>query len=141
MGERGQEVRTRCDSDHSATGLNGARDHEPSRQLVLLSSPFRRRCWNSGKVQLPLLRRYPVTSNRRTIPGNCYMWSAPKQPFVLPVRVRSFEDAYSCNVNKDPAAPRLDGTTAQSIETALSGATDRLVRSLVEVLRQGNIRW
>ena len=28
------------------------------------------------------------------IPGNCYMWSAPKQPFVLPVRVRNFEDIY-----------------------------------------------
>jgi DNA helicase HerA-like ATPase len=75
------------------------------------------------------------------IPGNCYMWSAPKQPFVLPVRVRSFEDAYSCNVNKDPTARRLDGTTAQSIESALSGAVDRLVKSLVEVLRQGNIKW
>ena len=33
------------------------------------------------------------------IPGNCYMWSAPKQPFVLPVRIRSFEDLYKENVN------------------------------------------
>ena len=24
------------------------------------------------------------------IPGNCYMWSAPHQPFVLPVRLRDF---------------------------------------------------
>ena len=24
------------------------------------------------------------------IPGNCYFWSAPDQPFVLPVRVREF---------------------------------------------------
>jgi len=35
------------------------------------------------------------------IPGNCFMWSAPKQPFVLPVRIRSFEDIYSDFVNKD----------------------------------------
>jgi len=75
------------------------------------------------------------------IPGNCYMWSAPKQPFVLPVRVRSFEDAYRGNVNSNKAAIRLDGTTAQSIEKALSGAIDRLVRNLAEGLKQGNIRW
>ncbi len=24
------------------------------------------------------------------IQGNCYMWSAPKQPFVFPVRIRRF---------------------------------------------------
>ena len=33
------------------------------------------------------------------IPGNCYMWSAPKQPFVLPVRIRNFEELYGKNVN------------------------------------------
>jgi len=75
------------------------------------------------------------------IPGNCYMWSAPKQPFVLPVRVRSFEEAYSGHVNNDRAAPRLHGTTAQAIETALSGAIDRLARDLAKALGQGNIKW
>jgi DNA helicase HerA-like ATPase len=35
------------------------------------------------------------------IQGNCYMWSAPKQPFVLPVRIRSFEETYGKNVDKD----------------------------------------
>jgi hypothetical protein len=38
------------------------------------------------------------------IQGNCYMWSAPKQPFVLPVRIRSFEELYSKFVNKDKEA-------------------------------------
>jgi uncharacterized protein DUF87 len=75
------------------------------------------------------------------IPGNCYMWSAPKQPFVLPVRVKSFEDAYSRNVNRDQAALRLDDTTAQTIEKALSGASERLVKSLVDGLKQPNIKW
>ena len=28
------------------------------------------------------------------IPGNCYFWSAPHQPFVLPVRIKNFEDQY-----------------------------------------------
>ena len=35
------------------------------------------------------------------IPGNCYMWSAPKQPFVLPVRIRNFEEKYGKNVNNN----------------------------------------
>ena len=37
------------------------------------------------------------------IQGNCYMWSAPKQPFVLPVRIRDFEALYKKNIvdNKD----------------------------------------
>lgn len=75
------------------------------------------------------------------IPGNCYMWSAPKQPFVLPVRVKSFEDAYSGNVVSDKSARRLADTTAQSIDKALSGATERLVHSLVESLKQPNVKW
>lgn len=33
--------------------------------------------------------------------GNCYMWSAPKQPFVLPVRIRGFEELYAKNVSSD----------------------------------------
>jgi uncharacterized protein len=32
------------------------------------------------------------------IAGNCYMWSAPKQPFVLPVRIRNFESEYKENI-------------------------------------------
>ena len=32
------------------------------------------------------------------IQGNCYMWSAPKQPFVLPVRIRDFELLYKKNI-------------------------------------------
>lgn len=36
--------------------------------------------------------------------GNCYMWSAPKQPFVLPVRIRGFEELYAKNVSSDPNA-------------------------------------
>lgn len=36
--------------------------------------------------------------------GNCYMWSAPKQPFVLPVRIRSFEELYMKNVSTDSSA-------------------------------------
>jgi DNA helicase HerA-like ATPase len=40
------------------------------------------------------------------IQGNCYMWSAPKQPFVLPVRIRDFEMLYKDEIikNKDEEA-------------------------------------
>jgi len=75
------------------------------------------------------------------IPGNCYMWSAPKQPFVLPVRVRSFEELYVGNIKREQTVARLDGTKAQDIENALSGALDRLTQSLAEALRQPNIKW
>lgn len=40
------------------------------------------------------------------IPGNCYMWTS-KQPFVLPLRVRSFEEEYGQHIGKTqgPKAP------------------------------------
>ncbi|MGH7976226.1 MAG: ATP-binding protein [Limisphaerales bacterium] len=36
------------------------------------------------------------------IPGNCYFWSAPNQPFVLPARVRNFEEI--CQLAAEPPA-------------------------------------
>jgi hypothetical protein len=36
------------------------------------------------------------------IPGNCYFWSAPSQPFVLPARVCNFESV--CLLSSEPAA-------------------------------------
>lgn len=65
------------------------------------------------------------------IPGNCFMWSAPHQPFVLPVRVRSFEGLYGKNVVADPAASRVAGTLAAHVQESISGALDRLARALV----------
>jgi len=47
------------------------------------------------------------------IPGNCFMWSAPHQPFVLPVRIRSFEAAYRKNINAAPGADRIPDVGAQ----------------------------
>ncbi len=37
--------------------------------------------------------------------GNCYMWSAPAQPFVLPVKIHSFENLYKQYIvgNENPA--------------------------------------
>src|SRR5438876_2473662 len=35
------------------------------------------------------------------IPGNCYFWSAPNQPFVLPVRVCNFETVCRMSTRTD----------------------------------------
>lgn len=77
------------------------------------------------------------------IPGNCFMWSAPHQPFVLPVRVRSFEDLYKGNVRKDGAPPEstISTTAAQVVTAALTGARDRLKEGLKQALRATNVKW
>jgi uncharacterized protein len=68
------------------------------------------------------------------IPGNCFMWSAPKQPFVLPVRVRSFEELYRRNVNSDKKSGAVEGTLAEAITRTTAGALDRLAQALVPLL-------
>jgi hypothetical protein len=75
------------------------------------------------------------------IAGNCFMWSAPHQPFVLPVRVRSFEEIYGRNIKADPQAKSLVGTRAQSILKAMSGALDRLKDGLVEALKGQGVKF
>ena len=69
------------------------------------------------------------------IPGNCFMWSAPHQPFVLPVRVRNIETLYKTGVKSDPQERRLDGLHAQRLGEDLAGALDRLAAKLLEVLK------
>lgn len=60
------------------------------------------------------------------IPGNCYFWSAPSQPFVLPARVCSFESVCQRTVppTKTPPAAqpdpkRLSDLTARAVKQAL----------------------
>ncbi len=58
--------------------------------------------------------------------GNCYFWSAPSQPFVLPVRVCNFE-----NVCQKPVAAttskastnQIPGLVAQAVKESLAGGT------------------
>jgi hypothetical protein len=69
------------------------------------------------------------------IPGNCFMWSAPHQPFVLPVRVRNFEALYRECVRLGANEPMLPGLRAQEIGDALSGAIRRLALDLGEKLK------
>ncbi|MCK6456023.1 MAG: DUF87 domain-containing protein [Phycisphaerae bacterium] len=75
------------------------------------------------------------------IPGNCFMWSAPKQPFVLPVRIRSFEDLYRANVNTNKQAGAIGGTLAGEITNMTAGAIDRLAKALLSKLKEPNTKF
>ena len=66
------------------------------------------------------------------IPGNCYMWSAPKQPFVLPVRIRNFEEKYGANVNAN-AEPFMD-TAATKIKKKSDKRDKDLAQALFEIM-------
>jgi hypothetical protein len=68
------------------------------------------------------------------IPGNCYMWSAPKQPFVLPVRIRSFEDLYKENVNLN--AESYEGSPALEIRKKSEERYDQLAKELLLIMRR-----
>jgi hypothetical protein len=75
------------------------------------------------------------------IAGNCYMWSAPHQPFVLPVRVRSFEKLYGGNVENDPRKQPIAGLAATQISKSLSESLDRLAKALVPKLAQPKVKF
>lgn len=66
------------------------------------------------------------------IQGNCYMWSAPKQPFVLPVRIRSFEQIYSGEIAEDKNAEPFEGSPA----VAIRRQTDQHLLAMSEALKQ-----
>lgn len=75
------------------------------------------------------------------IPGNCFMWSAPHQPFVLPVRVRSFEELYNGNVKLDPAIQPEKDIPAQRIQKEVSKRQDELAQKLKESLKGANVKF
>ena len=69
------------------------------------------------------------------------MWSAPHQPFVLPVRVRSFEGLYRDNVKAELGAEALSEINAQRISRSVSGALKRLADDLRTALRGPGVRF
>jgi hypothetical protein len=75
------------------------------------------------------------------IRGNCYMWSAPHQPFVLPVRIRSFEDLYRQYVVVDAEAKAVEGTMAGEIIALVGGAQARLSEALREKLKMPIVKY
>ena len=70
------------------------------------------------------------------ISGNCYMWSAPKQPFVLPVRIRSFEELYTNTVKKDKDAKPFEKSAAIEIRKKSEARNKELAEALKEKLKE-----
>jgi len=75
------------------------------------------------------------------IPGNCFMWSAPHQPFVLPVRVRSFEQLYSSGVRLESNAEGLTGLAAQKVQIEVSHRHEEIAAKLKELLKGYNVKY
>jgi hypothetical protein len=75
------------------------------------------------------------------IPGNCFMWSAPHQPFVLPVRVRSFEGLYKGNVKLDSTSEAVPETPASKIHEEVSKRHGELANKVKDLLKATNIKF
>ncbi len=75
------------------------------------------------------------------IAGNCYMWSAPRQPFVLPVRVRDFGSIYKQYINKSADAAPLADTRAQEVSAVLSAAAGELTAKMKQILGGPEAKW
>jgi len=73
------------------------------------------------------------------IPGNCYMWSAPKQPFVLPVRIRNFEELYEKNVVTDENAEPFEKSPASEIRKKAEERDEKLARALLEKMKESSL--
>jgi DNA helicase HerA-like ATPase len=70
------------------------------------------------------------------IQGNCYMWSAPKQPFVLPVRIRSFEEIYAKNINKDKNKEHFSKSAAKAIKESSEARDKSLAEALMAKIKE-----
>ncbi len=75
------------------------------------------------------------------IPGNCFMWSAPHQPFVLPVRVRSFEGLYRGNVKFDDASGAVPDTPASKVHKDVSARLNELAGRIKESLKAPSTKF
>jgi len=69
------------------------------------------------------------------IQGNCYMWSAPKQPFVLPVRIRSFEEFYTQNIDKDKNKEPFPKSAAKVIKENSEARDKSLAEALLAKIK------
>jgi hypothetical protein len=69
------------------------------------------------------------------------MWSAPHQSFVLPVRVRNFEQLYNGNVKLDSTTEAVTETPAQKIHGDVSKRHGELANKFRELLKGHNIKF
>lgn len=75
------------------------------------------------------------------IRGNCYMWSAPHQPFVLPVRVRSFEDLYRGNIQAQATMQAVGNTMASKVVEVVAESQRHLADKLLEQLKAPGVKF
>jgi hypothetical protein len=68
------------------------------------------------------------------IRGNCYMWSAPDQPFALPVRIRDFEALYKKEICKDNNAEAFENSPAVEIRNKSQESTKTLATDLKGII-------
>ena len=73
------------------------------------------------------------------IPGNGYMWSAPKQPFVLPVRIRDFEALYKQEVVTDENAKPFAKSPAIKIRKKSEERDKKLAEALSEEMEEARL--
>lgn len=69
------------------------------------------------------------------IVGNCYMWSAPNQPFVLPVRVHSFEKIYNKNIVTDCNTAVYENSPAILVKKRANERNLSMASKLFEVIK------
>ena len=62
------------------------------------------------------------------------MWSAPKQPFVLPVRIRNFEELYGENVNEN--TEYFDKSAAIKIKKKSEKYDKELAEELFKIMKR-----
>ena len=67
------------------------------------------------------------------IKGNCFFWSAPDQPFVLPARILNFDEVGDCFPSAEEATKSLELEAGQ-VESEARRAQTELVRAVVDTL-------
>ena len=68
------------------------------------------------------------------IAGNCYFWSAPYQPFVLPVRISDFSQT-ATDMPTDPAVLNAPaGVRAEKLDTEAAAAAEALQTAVSEAI-------
>ena len=69
------------------------------------------------------------------------MWTAPLQPFVLPVRLRRFEELYKSKVVSNPSASAVSAGAAERIRDELRVTIGVAKDALVTALRGPTVRF
>ena len=67
------------------------------------------------------------------IKGNCFFWSAPDQPFVLPARILDFGDVGTDFPSADAVSEAVD-VKASKVENEARSAETQLVQALIDTI-------